>query len=327
MHNKILTVIIPAYNVEEYLEETLPTFLAPQILECIEVIIVNDGSKDDTEKIALKYKEKYPETICVISKENGGHGSTINEGIKNATGKYLKVVDGDDWVDTDEFIKFVQSLKDIQADVVLTPYTRVYMDTKTSEKIEIWGLSERQTYNFGDVINGIRDSYQMHSITIKTEILKKIPFIDEHCFYVDQEYVLYPVKFVETVLYLPFNIYRYRLGTEGQSMNWKNLQKNRNMHKKVINSILLIYKNEKLNANKKDFVIYRIAKLCERQLQIYLSMPFGMETKIELESFQNEIKNSSEVVYDKIPGKKAWILRHFGIKSYPILSKIMQRGI
>ena len=326
MNNKILTVVIPAYNVEEYLDETLPTFLSEKILKDIQIIIVNDGSKDKTEEIAIKYRNLYPKTIYVISKENGGHGSTINEGIKNAEGKYLKVVDGDDWVDTNEFIGFVQKLKNMNTDVVLSPYTKVYVDTQTLEKVEIPVLDEQSVYDFNDVICKIRDWYQMHSITIKTEILKKIPFIDEHCFYVDQEYVLYPVKYIESIAYLPFNIYRYRLGTEGQSMNWNNLQKNRDMHKKVVNSILGFYKDVKLNDEKNKFIIYRIAKLCERQLQIYLSMTCCNEIKEELEIFLNDIKNNSVKVYNKIPGKKAWGLRCFGIRCYPVLAMIMQRG-
>ena len=90
--NKILTIVIPAYNVENYLDEILPTFLDNELLNDIEIIIVNDGSKDNTAIIASEYEKKYPQTVVLIDKENGGHGSTINSGIKHANGKYLRVI-------------------------------------------------------------------------------------------------------------------------------------------------------------------------------------------------------------------------------------------
>ena len=107
--SKILTITIPSYNVEPYMNEVLPTFLDPAVMDKIEILIVNDGSKDGTAALGKEYEAKYPGVITLVDKENGGHGSTINKGIELATGKYFKVVDGDDWVDTAAFIKFVKS--------------------------------------------------------------------------------------------------------------------------------------------------------------------------------------------------------------------------
>ena len=98
---KILTITVPSYNVEKFLENTLDSFVDERVLDAIEVLVVDDGSKDRTAEIGKGYEAKYPGTFRVISKENGGHGSTINRGIKEARGKYFKVVDGDDWVDKD----------------------------------------------------------------------------------------------------------------------------------------------------------------------------------------------------------------------------------
>ena len=134
--NKILTIVIPAYNVENYLDEILPTFLDNEILNDIEIIIVNDGSKDNTAIIAREYEKKYPQTVVLIDKENGGHGSTINSGIKHANGKYLRVIDGDDWVDTNALKNFVNKLKSLNEDLVLTPFNNVYITNNQKEKIE-----------------------------------------------------------------------------------------------------------------------------------------------------------------------------------------------
>ena len=133
---KTLSVVIPSYNVEKYLPEILPTFLSPEVLDDIEVLIVNDGSKDNTSKVGKEFQDKYPNTVRIIDKENGGHGSTINRGIEEAVGKYFKVVDGDDWVDTDVFIKYVNALKTLEADAVMTPFNRVNLQFQKSVRRE-----------------------------------------------------------------------------------------------------------------------------------------------------------------------------------------------
>lgn len=110
--DKLLTVVIPSYNVEKFLNQTLDSFVCDEsVMKKFEVIVVDDGSKDNTAKIGKEYADKYPDTFRVISKENGGHGSTINCGIRNAVGKYFKVVDGDDWVNTADFVKLVEELE------------------------------------------------------------------------------------------------------------------------------------------------------------------------------------------------------------------------
>lgn len=91
---KILTVVIPAYNVEKYLERCMHSFEIPEILDKIEILVINDGSKDGTEQIARAYCEKYPQTYFLYNKENGGHGSGINYGIRYATENISKLLMG-----------------------------------------------------------------------------------------------------------------------------------------------------------------------------------------------------------------------------------------
>ena len=134
MEDKILTITIPSYNVEAYLEDCLESFVNSEVMDDIEVLIVNDGSSDRTEEIARRYESKYPNTYRLINKENGGHGSTINTGAAEAKGKYFKVVDGDDWVDTRSFIHLVKVLKKIDADIVASNYTWINHTTKMPEE-------------------------------------------------------------------------------------------------------------------------------------------------------------------------------------------------
>ena len=117
--DKLLTVVIPAYNIEKYEEQCLSSFVKPKALPEIEVLVVNDGSSDRTVEIAEKYVQKYPDIFRVINKENGGHGSTINRGIEEARGTYFKVVDGDDWVDGAAFGKLVRFLHTAKSDFIV----------------------------------------------------------------------------------------------------------------------------------------------------------------------------------------------------------------
>ena len=120
--DKILTISIAAYNVEKFLFETLSS-LKCKNLDKLEVIIVNDGSKDGTVDVANSFIESYPNTFKIINKENGGYGSTINKGIEFATGKYFKQLDGDDKFDTENLDKFIEELEKIDVDIAYTPFS------------------------------------------------------------------------------------------------------------------------------------------------------------------------------------------------------------
>ena len=109
--DKILSVSIASYNVEKFLGQTLDSCLVPEIMEKLEVIVVNDGSKDGTAAVAEEYVKKAPDTFVLINKENGGYGSTVNAGIQAATGKYFRLLDGDDWFDRDGLREFIGILE------------------------------------------------------------------------------------------------------------------------------------------------------------------------------------------------------------------------
>ena len=125
MNEKVLTIIVPAYNVEDYLAKCVDSMLAAGCNDAIEIIIVNDGSTDGTREMAETYERDNPGTVRVITKENGGHGSAVNTGVRAATGTYLRVIDGDDWVDGDAFAALVARLATTEEDVVVSRYNTV----------------------------------------------------------------------------------------------------------------------------------------------------------------------------------------------------------
>ena len=117
---KILSFIIPSYKSAGFLDKCIPSFLNEAVLDKLDIIIVNDGSTDDTPLVARKYCDAHPDSIRLINQENKGHGGALNTGCAAAVGKYLKVIDADDWVETQNLPEFVAKLEKSDADVVLT---------------------------------------------------------------------------------------------------------------------------------------------------------------------------------------------------------------
>ena len=120
---KILTIVIPTYNMQDYLRRCLDSLIVPEEqMQLLEVLVVNDGSKDNSSAIAHEYQDKYPDTFRVIDKENGNYGSCVNRGLKEASGKYIKILDADDWFDKTILARYVEFLKTLNVDLVLTDY-------------------------------------------------------------------------------------------------------------------------------------------------------------------------------------------------------------
>jgi len=208
MKNRMLSVIIPAFNVERYIERAVCS-VKNQSYKNIEIIVVNDGSKDDTvEKINHFIKENYSGSgqpvIRVIDKPNGGHGSTINKGIELATGKYFRLLDGDDYYVTEELDKLMEKLHTEDSDLVLTNYIEDFSVTGEFKRTRLYEeltpgiqykMEDITTYGYGFSSWGPL----LHTATYKTQLLKDANFhIDEHCFYVDMEYNLMGVLMANT---------------------------------------------------------------------------------------------------------------------------------
>jgi glycosyltransferase involved in cell wall biosynthesis len=113
-----VSVIVPVYNVEKFIDKCLNS-LVNQTLKEIEIIVVNDGSPDNSQKIIDKYVKKYPEKVQSFIKENGGQGSARNLGIEKAKGEYISFVDSDDWLDLDALEKMYSLAKKDNSDIVI----------------------------------------------------------------------------------------------------------------------------------------------------------------------------------------------------------------
>ena len=324
---KILSITIPSYNVEKYIDKCVQSMLLDSILEDIEILIVNDGSKDSTPKIAKSYVDKYPQTVRLIDKENGGHGSTINAGIREATGKYFKVVDGDDWLNTENLEHFIALLKTRDEDVIASDYLCIRDETydvlaekKVSSDVSYYGTVRNM--DKGEV----KEVIKMHGLTIRTSILKENNItIDEHCFYVDCEYIAYPMPFVSSVYYDEEFIYMYRLGRNGQSMDIRSMQRNRAMHMKVLNSLLAFYdKLPAMTVAKKEYIEKVIGQVVENQFQIYISMGTDKEIQKETAAWDKALLKSHPRVANSTKKKSIQLLRKTNYMILPIGSFVLK---
>jgi glycosyltransferase involved in cell wall biosynthesis len=195
--------------------------------EEVEILIINDGSKDNTASIADEYANEYPHIVKAIHQENSGHGGAVNTGIRHASGLYFKVVDSDDWVDFKAYTKILDKLKELTfsgtpIDMLISNF--VYEKEGTSRKTVMHYkkiLPEDCLFTWEDVGRFRKGKYMMmHSIIYRTNILRECGLeLPMHTFYVDNLFVYIPLPYVKNMYYLNVDFYRYYIGREDQSVN------------------------------------------------------------------------------------------------------------
>ena len=223
---KLLTFTIPCYNSQDYMRHCIESILPGG--EDVEILIVDDGSTDNTAAIADEYARKYPTIVRAIHQENGGHGEAVNAGIRNATGLYFKVVDSDDWVDEEAYLKILDKLREIAGgsvtlDMLLVNYVYEKVGVTHKKVMRQLGFPKDQVFTWSDVRHFYKGHYiLMHSVIYRTKLLRECGLeLPKHTFYVDNIYVYKPLPFVRTIYYMDVDFYRYFIGREDQSVNEK----------------------------------------------------------------------------------------------------------
>lgn len=262
---KLLTIVVPVYKVEPYINKCLDSCILEdeKLMSQLEVIIVNDGTPDNSAEMSREYVKRYPQTFRQIDKENGGHGSAWNAGLKEATGKYLRFLDSDDWLTNLD--KLMSVLQDTQADVVMTSLNNYHEDT---QKNDLWQISEChlnevrtiEQFTFDDFF-GKTNVMNFLFTTYKKDLLQPLhPLFMEGVMYDDS--ILYALPFIYAKSYIccDFVLYNYLSGRPGQTMN-------ANVKKKNITSLLKTYQYEM------EYISQQIEGLCtERLNSIYRIM-------------------------------------------------------
>lgn len=222
MPMKLLTIAVPSYNSEAYLASCLDSLVAGG--DRVEIIVINDGSKDSTGAIADAYAEKHPNIVRVIHQENGGHGEGINQGLIHATGTYFKVVDSDDHLSVD-LPAFLDGLAYCEenggVDMVVTNYFYTHEDGKGDRSICYKNaLPQGRIFTWDEVGHfHIHQMLSLHSSTFRTETMRKnwMP-LPKHTSYEDNFMVHQNLPKVEKLYYMNMDLYLYTIGREGQSV-------------------------------------------------------------------------------------------------------------
>lgn len=338
---KLLTITIPSYNSEKYLAKCIESLLPGG--EDVEILVVNDGSKDGTAAIADEYAAKYPTIVRAIHKENGGHGSAVNTGIEQATGLYFKVVDSDDWVKKESYLKILSVLRDIVGgETVLDMLISNYVYEKEGEKRKKvmhhrHTFPEGRIFGWEDVKHFHKGHYiLMHSVIYRTKLLRDCGIhLPEHTFYVDNLYVFQPLIQVKNMYYLDENFYRYYIGREDQSVN-ENVMISRIDQQIKVNKMMIDYfvehkagiiKNKRLYQYMRNYL--EIVTTVSSVLLIRSETKENLDKKKELWQY---IKNQDRRFYNwlrhgimgsamNLPGKGG---RKLSVDGYKICQKIFK---
>ena len=224
---KILSIIIPTYNMPALLPRCLDSLTASGVLDDLDILVVNDGSTDSSRAVAYSYAERYPQSIKVVDKKNGNYGSTINAALPLAVGEYVKVLDSDDWFDSQALAKYVAELKSLEqeVDVSVTHFLMIHEGGRTETvKYQNYG---REPYTYGKVYNldkvlgdGFIRYFLMHSLTYRTQLLRDHGYRQtEGISYTDIQWSSYPFFWAGSIVFHDLVVYRYNMDREGQTMD------------------------------------------------------------------------------------------------------------
>lgn len=279
--------------------------LVDDILDDIEILLINDGSKDNTLDILYQYEAQYPSIIRVINKENGGWGTAINLGIREAKGKYLKEVDADDWVSSDNLKEYVAFLKANEIDYIATDYTEYF---KAEDKYTRHSY-HKEIYNNPMSLNDFWENHStawdfpIHAITYRTQVLRDNEIKVGDRYYGDIEYNLYPLPHVQTICILPFNITVYFRGSDEQSTSTSGYAKHYKDYAAMSQHITMFLLNipTTLNHNLYKFIDETVRGTIARTYHLMMSPLYAGKAdgvKEELRKYDSWLKETNKELYN-----------------------------
>ncbi len=298
--SRLLTVVVPAYNMEKYLRRCLDSLCVEDVMDRVEIIVVNDGSKDDTLSIAQQYETKYPGYFKVIDKENGNYGSCMNRGLAIAKGMYFRTLDADDWYDKAAYTAFVDSLSHTDADMLLCE-RKVYYENTNETVLDSFPedlvLNEDILFKEVQWSNKSLMLFQtVNCITYKTSLLKRMDMKwTESVFYSDTEYDYFPLNEIKTVRYMPYPVYCYYIGREDQSVSVSSVRKNFNsfyaVSKRILEDFIVSTNQDNPQYPIQKYHLIRILRFLYQSLLID-----GLKNKKEIDDIEALVKHNEDLV-------------------------------
>lgn len=303
MSEKLLSIIVPSYNMEKYLPKCLGSLVvAPELMEKLEVLVVNDGSKDRTSEIAHEFEAKYPGVFRVIDKANGHYGSCINVALPLVKSKYVRVVDADDLVYTDSLTFYLNWLSDLDADVIITNFDRVdEFDNVLSQARYILPLNG--FFSMDESLATNKDYIGNPAITYRTKMLIELGYKQwENSAYTDMQWAMFPMARAKKVVFNPVVLYKYLIGREGQSVSAVEMMKGLEQQAKVACSLYEYYYNvvKKEAIDCKEYYFHLVRSSAQWLLRLYI---FGFSDtfhKTDGKWFDAKIKDLMPEVYESL---------------------------
>lgn len=299
---KLLTIIVPCYNSQAYMSKCIESLLPGG--DDVEILIIDDGSVDNTSSITKDYQLRYPNIVRAICQENKGHGGAVNTGIANATGRYLKVVDSDDWVDVRAYQDILQLLMSLVAsnnivDMVVSNFVYERKGKKHKQVMKYTNIfPQNKVFSWDDVNkNSLTQYILMHSVIYSARVvLDSGLYLPEHTFYVDNLYVYAVLPHVKTIYYMNKNFYRYYIGRSDQSVNEK---------------IMIKRIDQQLLVNKLMLELVDLKQIENKRLQSYLLSYLGIITTISsillICQGTNEALVKRDLLWQHILAQDAWV--------------------
>ena len=318
---KLLTIAIPSYNVESYLPNCLNSLIKVTSQDKLEILIINDGSTDKTASIADSFAAKYPAFIRLISKENGGHGSAINTALSIASGKYFMVLDGDDQVNSDNLDTLISIIEGVDVDLISTNYERIDIQTGAVNPVIQQGIRYNRIYSFEE-LNVHSIYFALANSCFKTELLINNNIrLQENTFYVDVEYILLPIPFIQSVIFYDLYIYRYYVGNSQQSIHIPTMVKRYSHHERVLKRIICYFQTLQLTGTHKAYVKNIMEKLLYTHYSLALiynpDKRLGYEQAKNFDLFLQEQSNDLYILAGKtIPSLYIARKYHYNYEKY-----------
>lgn len=280
---------------EKFLFQTLESLCNIECLPYLEIIVIDDGSSDKTLSIAKQFEEKYPDSFIVVHKKNGGWGSTVNYSIKNASGKYYRLLDGDDYFEKENLSDLINILKIINDDIVFTPYRKFTNQSNEYSEIQYAdSLEYNRTYTVDEIYDKV--DLPMHVLTFRTDLLKNnnVTVLDRF-FYTDNEFRIKGIAYAKTIYITDILIYNYRIGREGQSIDISGLQKHSDDYFYVIKELFDFYSLDSVTHIKKI-----LSYFIKNSIDTYYSILIVLGQKEAFVSFDEFLKKIDINFYSNV---------------------------
>ena len=300
--------------------------------EDVEVIIVNDGSKDDTGKIADEYQKKYPTIVKAIQKENGGHGSGVMAGIRNATGMFFKVVDSDDWIETKDVLDMLDLIKrhevqDANVDLYITNYVYEHAADNSQYVMHYRKcLPPEQIFAWEDMKRvKLETVFLMHSLLYRTSKLRESKMeLPNHTFYVDDIYAYQPLPFMKKIFYHDIDLYHYFIGRADQSVNYGTMCKRYEQQMRVFKIMFTAYTYDEIIKQPKHLKKYMfkwLMTICGITIMTIVGTKEDKKTRWKVfHEYFDELKGLDKKLYNKIRHRSlacfAFNLPGYSLKSF-----------